>query len=165
MTIDDNFKDVGLYKYYTDSNCCYILSINESSSGSGIWFINLYKEYGTTDKSEVFSTLKNISNLVLEYCGKVNIRKFIIIIDANSNEERRKKTIAFTRYINNDWEYKIHSNPDFKISGKRTLNTINTNCIFIQKKENDSNKYCSNCGVKNENYKFCPNCGFKLKED
>lgn len=163
--IDRSFEDVGLFKYYTDSNCCYILDIKESSKGSGLWFINLFKEYGTPDKSEVFSTLKNIANLVLDYCSRVNIEKFLIIIDADNDDERRKKTIAFSRYINSDWEYQIQSNPEFKISGKRGLNIINTNCIFIKKKINDSDKYCSNCGNRNENYKFCPNCGFKIKED
>jgi hypothetical protein len=159
--IDRSLEDVGLFRYYTDSNCCYILEMKKNSD---ICFINLFKEYGKPNSDEVFSIFKTLSDLCNEYSDKHNIEKGLAIIDASSDEERRKKTIAFTRYIKDSWEYKILVNPDFRITGRKISNTINTNCILITKKS-ENKDYCLNCGSKNENYKFCPNCGFKIKED
>lgn len=162
--IDRSLEGVGLFKYYTDSNCCYILEIKENSKGSGLWFINLFKEYGTPKVDEVFPILKTLSDLCNEYSNNHKIKKALAIIDASSDEEKRKKTIAFTRYIKGNWEYKILVNPDFKITGRKGSNKINTNCILITKKS-ENKEYCLNCERKNEDYKFCPSCGFKLKED
>lgn len=155
----------GLFKYYTDSNCCYIIDIHAGSIDSDLWFIDLFKEYGTPDKREVFSILKTLADLSIEYANNNGIKKVLAVIDANDDKEREKKTKVFTRYINDDWEFKVLSNPDFKISGKRNHGLINTSCIFMTKKEIDNSKYCPKCGVKDNNYKFCPECGFKIKED
>jgi NADH pyrophosphatase NudC (nudix superfamily) len=163
--IDKSLEYGGVFKYYTDSNCSYILDIHETSNGSGVWFIDLYKEYGTPDKKEVFSILKTLADLCTDYARNYNIKKIIAIIDGNDEEEKRKKTIAFTRYIKDEWEYEISNNPEFKLSGKKVYSKIDKNLILITKKEHNHFENCSNCGVKNENYKFCPNCGFKLKED
>lgn len=168
----------------------YSVQLIETAPGSNMWTFNFNLVKGLPDQKEVFKTMNVLYDVLLEPGGlieKNNVREIIVTIAGNSREEIDQKTKIFTRWIRSPWEFRIDSNPEIIIQGKRESIYLNTNLIHIKKSEVEvvkevikikpvieivveplveSNiKFCFNCGLENNNYKFCPDCGTNLKQE
>lgn len=179
FNIDRSLSWDGLYKIYSNESS-FLVKIRETSLGSGLWIVDMVNEYGNTPGISIFSLLKSLSEVCKEYLDIVGGKKMMIKID-NTLQESQKTAKVFTRWLENDWDYKIE-NSDIKLAGLRNpyLN-ISTLSILAFRKDKIQNlipethsqdpiilseiKFCFNCGAPNNSFAFCPNCGTKLKQN
>jgi len=165
----------------SDNGTRYGVQLVETAPGSKVWTFNFKLISGIPDQKEVFKTMNALQDVLLEPGGLIernNVTRIIVLIDGKNRDEIDQKTKIFTRWIKSPWTFKIDSNPEIIIEGKRDQIYPNTNIIHIEKTgiviqktiENTnpiitSNvKFCPNCGTKNNNYKFCPSCGTNLQQ-
>ena len=177
-SIDKSLSWDGLFRITTDSGALYMIKIRESAPDSGLWTIELIRpsEKGTT--SEIFRTMRTISDICQEYINQKKGNEVILFITGKVDESLKKSKV-FSRYMGDDWEYTIDI-PQIKLSNLRNPNIITTNHFIkatrVRKMtEVSSNnlvntqitseiKFCFNCGTPNNNFAFCPSCGTKLKQ-
>ena len=175
--IDKTLIDDGLIQYSTDSGCKYIVKIFESSPGSGLWSIDFFKVFGEPTPIEVFKIMRTLTDVAMEYVYQKNITNVAIFIAGENDEIIQKKTVAFQRWLKEDWDFEVISNMEMKISGmKDSTFIVPTNTIMMKRKQNvvqkqvsiNGNievKFCYNCGTENKGFQFCPNCGTNLKQN
>jgi len=171
-TIDRTLEICNVIDFKSETGVLYKITLIETTPGSGLWTIVFQVVSGVPEKKDIYSTIKTISNILLEKDGLVernNITEFVITIDGENRDEIDKKTKVFTRWIKSPWTFEITSNPIILIEGKMENIYLNTNLIHIKKSniiENKSEvKFCFNCGFENkETYKFCPSCGTNLQQ-
>ena len=174
--VDKSLIGDGIIQYSTESGCKYMAKIYESAPGSTLWSIDFKKLSGTPSPSEVFKIMKTLTDAAMEYVYDKNINTVSIFIDAESDEMIEKKTIAFQRWIKDDWDFEVIKNMEIKIAGMRNSTfTMPTNSIMMRRKQNVVTKqvsvngsinikFCYNCGTENNDFQFCPNCGTNLKQ-
>jgi hypothetical protein len=174
--VDKSLIGDGIIQYSTESGCKYMAKISESAPGSTLWSIDFRKLSGTPSPSEVFKIMKTLTDASMEYVLEKNINNFAIFIDGENEEIVEKKTVAFQRWLKDDWDFEVIKNMEIKISGmKNSVFTIPTNSIMMRRKQNvvqkqvsvNGNiqiKFCYNCGRENNEFQFCPNCGTNLKQ-
>jgi hypothetical protein len=181
-TIDRSISWNNTIFFKSDSGTSYGVQLIETAPGSNLWTFNFKLINGIPDEKEVFKTMGVLYDVLTEPGGlieKNNVSELIVFITGESQEEMDQKTKVFTRWLKSPWEFKINTNPEIKIDGKRDQIYPNTNLIHIKKVDvieqpaivetktpvNISNiKFCYNCGLENNNYKFCPGCGTNLKQ-
>ncbi len=174
--LDKSLSWSGIYRYSTENGTQYLAKVSETAKNSGLWTLDFVKLSGEPSPIEVFKILNTLFIACMEFVNQNNITKAYLAITGENSEEISKKTIAFTRWIKDYWDYQIVDNPQFRISGKKESLTIPTKVIFMNRKStnisttttSDTNnslmKFCPNCGTQNNNFQFCPNCGTNLKQ-
>jgi hypothetical protein len=172
--IDRSLAFDGLFRYSTDNGTDYIVKISETAPNSGFWTLDFKKLSGDPSALEVFKTLNTLFTVAMEYAAEKNINNAYLLIAGDTIDEIQKKTVAFTRWIEYDWDYNIIKNPLITIDGMKSSINIPTNIIHIKRKiiknqvtqqqSQSLMKFCSNCGTENNNFQFCPNCGSNLKQ-
>jgi len=176
-TIDRSVSWDNTIFFKSDNGTRYGVQLSETAPGSKLWTFNFKLINGVPDQKEVFKTMGILQEVLLEPGGlieKNNVTEVIVLIEGESREEIDQKTKIFTRWIKSPWEFKIESNPEIIIDGKRENIYPNTNLVHIKKSDilpnvikssvNTNIKFCYNCGMENNNYKFCPGCGENLQQ-
>ena len=173
-TIDKTLLWANVIIFTSDSGTKYSVKLSELASGSGMWTLDFNLTSGTPNRSEVFSTMSTLYEVLTEPNGlleKNNATSVVVYIAGSSREEIDLKTKIFTRWIKNPWEYKIDHKPEITILGKREAIYPDTNFIHMTKTGKleevsitNNTKYCFNCGTENKDYKFCPSCGQNLQQ-
>lgn len=177
-SIDKSLSWDGLFRITTDSGALYMIKIRESAPDSGLWTIELTRPSEKGSTSEIFKTMRTISEICQEYINQKQGNNVILFVTGDSDESLKKSNV-FSRYMGEDWDYVI-DRPQIKISNLRNPNIISTNYFIkatrVRKTitENPSIslntqiiseiKFCFNCGTPNNNFVFCPSCGTKLKQ-
>lgn len=176
--VDKTLISEGVFHFTTDSNCKYVTKISETSKNSGLWTIDFIKLSGSPSEFEVFKTMKTMTETVIEYVDKMNIKNMMIFISGSNELEIEKKTKTFQRWMVG-WDFEIIKNMEIKVSGLRNPIFVPTNTFMMKRKQNsissqDVNKtgiknieikFCFNCGTENQGFQFCPTCGTNLKQN
>lgn len=177
FSIDKSLDWDGIYKFSSDSGASYIVKLRESAPGSGLWTIDFIKTGGEPPKTEIFKTMKVLSDLCKEYINKVGGDNLLMLISGDS-EESLQKSKVFTRWMGEEWESNI-TDARLKISGIRNMLYPTPYLISVKRKPKSivedtpkpisigitsEIKFCYNCGNANNDYLYCPNCGTKLKQ-
>lgn len=167
--IDKSLLWDNTFSFITDSGTAYIAQLVETSPGSGSWTLNFILAYGSPKYSEIFKTMKTLTDNLIETLDAKGIKSLVVFIDGQNRDEIDKKTKIFTRWIKSPWEYTIDESPEIRIQGVRSGFYPQTNFIHISKNlklviPENVKKYCTNCGTENKNYKFCPNCAYDLQQ-
>jgi hypothetical protein len=173
--LDKSLSWNGLYKYTTDNGAQYLAKISETAKNSGLWTLDFIKVSGDPSPIEVFKILNTLFLASMEFVNQRNINNAYLAISGENDIEIEKKTKAFTRWIEEYWNYEIVDRPEFKISGKKETMVIPTKVIFMKRKpftpinvvsesNNSFMKFCPNCGNQNNDFQFCSNCGTNLKQ-
>ncbi len=168
-SIDKSLLSENVFKITTDSGAKYIIVLQETAEGSGLWTLSFLLEPEKRPlPSEVFKTMRILEENLLQILDEKGITSILVYIAGKDREEVDQKTKIFTRWIERPWEYVIESDPIIRIHGKRKEIQTMTNFIHLKKnlniETNINKRFCTNCGTENKNYKFCPNCGNNLEQ-
>ena len=177
-SIDRSLSWDGLYSFTSESGASYMVKMKETSPRSGLWTINFIKNSGESTPTEIFKTIKILSDLCKEYINSQNGNRALLLISGDEKESEQKAKV-FSRWMGEEWDCLIHR-PNVKISGLRKSSIPTTPFAIMATRRpkieevekpktidspvNFEIKFCYNCGSPNNNFVFCPSCGTKLKQ-
>lgn len=96
----------GIFRFKTESNCEYVVSIKKTTPVSKHWTVNFRKKSGENKPDEVFKIMKTCAYICNEYADLKSIKKAILFIEGENNEIITRKANIFTKWMTN-WNYKI----------------------------------------------------------
>ena len=105
----------GIFKFKTDSNCEYIVSIKKTTPVSKHWTVNFRKKSGQNLPEEVFKIMKTCAYICNEYADLKSINKVVLFIEGDNDKIISKKANIFTKWMI-DWNYEI-SDVDMSYAG------------------------------------------------
>ena len=108
--IDKSLEFCNTISFKTDSDVKYSITFNETAPESKVWTFSLKLVSGEPTDKEIFKTMEVVNKIITEKGGiaeRNNIKRVIVVIEGEDEQEIDKKTKVFTRWIKKPWKYEI----------------------------------------------------------